>query len=210
MRRLSNLIPKRSQFWFISLCILGIVAYFIPWLINPGNGLSFGAYDLAEWASLHPAIRGGNPPFLASLLLRLSLACFGLVIATTLWKQKRGWHIVFIFLVGIALLPPIEFFTLYRDDPNYQQQFALAVITVLVGVSSLALRSPKWTSALGIVCAVVSGISSLLGLIQTYDLMRGFALVTQVGSGGILFVVLNVGIMLLLLFVPPAPLKQTG
>src|SRR5262245_55358949 len=119
MRQTLNALPYRDRWWLIILCATGIAAYCLPWLVNRGTGLTFGAYDLAEWTSLHPAVRGGNPPLLASLLLRLPLACFGLVAAMTLWPNNKGKRLTLIFLVAIALLPPIEFFTQYRDDSNY-------------------------------------------------------------------------------------------
>ncbi|MEO8612082.1 MAG: hypothetical protein ABI690_29565 [Chloroflexota bacterium] len=194
------MITKQTRRWLIVIFIVGLVAYCLPWVVNRGSSLSFGAYDLAEWASLHPTVRGSNPALVTSLLLRLPLACFGIVIASTLWKQRPGWRIVFLLLVGIALLPPLEFFTQYRDDPNYQQQFALAVIAVLVGIFTLVMRSPKWINVLSIVCAFIGSICGLLGLMQSYNLMRGFELATQVGSGGILFIILNVGIGTILVY----------
>ena len=203
-------IMKQSQSWLIILGILGLVAYCLPWLTNSGSSLSLGAYDLAEWASLHPAIRGANPPLLMSLLLRLPLACFGLVITPTLLMHSSGKRIAFLLLLGIALLPPLEFFTQYRDDPNYQQQFALALITIIVGVAWLAIRSIKWDKILSIICVLVGAISSLVGLIQGYNLMHGFALPAQIGLGGLMFIILNMGIVVLLSFSATAsPLKQT-
>ena len=37
-------------------------------------------------------------------------------------------------MIAIALLPPLEYFTQATNDPNYRQQFVLALITGLIGI----------------------------------------------------------------------------
>ena len=167
------------------LFALGGAAYSLPWLTNPGSGLSFGAYDLAEWASLHPAVRGGNPAFLTSLLLRLPLACLGLIITVGLLQIKLRSRIFLTFLIALALLPPLEFFTQYRDDPNYQQQFYLAGIALVIGVLSVSMKPGRHIKTFVIFLAVIGGASSLTGLLQAYSLLEQFKLSVQVGLGGI-------------------------
>src|SRR5688500_1464361 len=102
--------PNTSQLLTIILLIVGCAAYRLPWLTNPGSGLSLGAYDLGEWASLHPAVRSGNPALLTTLLLRLPLVCLGLIISIGFLRGKLGFALLLIVLTGIALLPPLEFF----------------------------------------------------------------------------------------------------
>ena len=203
-------ITKYARLWLTIVFVMGIMAYCIPWLTNAGAGLTFGAYDLAEWASLHPAVRSSTPPLITSLFLRLPLACFGVIIATMLWERSPGKRVAFLLLIGITLLPPLEFFTQYRDDPNYQQQFALALATILVGAAMLMLHSAKWTKAILVGCALIGGVSGLLGLTQSFQLMRGVGLNTEMGSGGLLFIVLNAILAaLLVMSAPTNPLKQT-
>ena len=52
--------------------------------------LKFGAYDLAEWTSLHPSVRSGNPALLTALLLRVPLACLGLIICMGFLQKTLG------------------------------------------------------------------------------------------------------------------------
>jgi hypothetical protein len=180
--------PNTSQLLAAGLLLLGCAAYCLPWLTNPGSGLSLGAYDLAEWTSLHPAVRSGNPALLTTLLLRLPLACLGLIISIGLLRGKLGFAFLLIVLTGIALLPPLEFFTQYRDDPNYQQQFFLALFTIATGVLSMAIRPESLIKSLVILLAVVGAGSSLVGLLQGYALLEQFKMPTQFGLGGIGFV----------------------
>jgi len=67
--------------------ILAFFAYLLPWLHNPGQALTLGSYDLAEWLSLHPGVRAQTPPMLASLLLRLHLVILAGLIAV--WIPRR-------------------------------------------------------------------------------------------------------------------------
>jgi len=167
------------------LFLLGCAAYSLPWIINPGAGLSFGAYDLAEWASLHPAVRESNPMLLTSLFLRLPLACLGLLLTIGIFSEKIWPRLMLLSLIAFALLPPLEFFTQYRDDPNYRQQFFLAGSTMIIGVLSIAVKRKGSVKLLVITLVMIGAISSLWGLIQGYSLMRTFDLPVQITFAGI-------------------------
>jgi hypothetical protein len=160
-----------------------LVFYLLPWLVNPGVSLSPNGYDLAEWASLHPAVRNAIPALLTSLLLRLPLACFALLIAFT---TRRGLLPALIVLItALALLPPPEFIKAL-DDPNYRQQAALAVFTLIGGAVGLSGKLPRQRHWIAATVGLLGALASLVGLLQSYDLMRGFALPTQIGIGGAL------------------------
>jgi hypothetical protein len=178
-------------------------------LINPGSGLSFGAYDLAEWTSLHPAVRNGNPALLTPLLLRVPLACWGLIISLGFLNTRFGVAAVIIVLTSIAILPPLEFFTQYRDDPNYQQQFLLALVTLATGITGIAIRSVHVIKPLVIILAFVGAGSSLAGLIQGYRLLEQFKLPTHFGFGGISLIAIYVIVALYLLRINKGIIKQT-
>ncbi len=173
------------------LILLALMTYSLPWLVAPSSSLSPGAYDLAEWMSLHPAARYGQPPLLPSLLLRLPLACLTLMIAVApiriVW-----WVRGFIVLVlGAALLPPIEFFTLYRNDPNYQQQFGLTLLVLIGGGISLSRYLSRWKLPLAAGLAGISAVASLIGFSQSLTLFQELNHITTTGGGIVLFALTN-------------------
>lgn len=164
-----------------------LVLYLFPWLVNPSVSLSPNGYDLAEWASLNLAVRDATPALLTSLLLRLPLTCLALLVAFTI--RRNLLPVLIVLIAAAALLPPPEFVKAL-DDPNYRQQAALALFTLLggsVGLSGLLPRARHWIAA-GI--GLVGALASLIGLIQSNDLMRGLQLPTQFGLGGILLAVM--------------------
>jgi hypothetical protein len=171
------------------LIILAVGIYFLPWVIIRNTAsLSMGAYDLAEWASLHPAVR--HMAFVpgATLLLRVPLACLT-VMATILIARLTKQTIIrglFIVTSALALLPPLEFLTSARGDTNYTQQFMIAISTVVIG--ALCTQKPLFTRAELLISflAVIAVITGLVGLKMAYDLIRDFNLPSQVGSGAIL------------------------
>lgn len=189
------------------LIALVAVAYCIPWVINPNIGLSLGGYDLAEWTSIHPTVRGSTPALLTTLLLRLPLVC--LAIATTLvtFPQRPVLRLTLALLVAASLLPPIEFFTQSSGDPNYQQQFVLALLAG--GISSLLVApgANRLQKPLIIAVALIAIVSSFLGITQAYRLMEGFALPVQIGMGGILSITL-LGAIVILTFNDWRKIKQ--
>jgi hypothetical protein len=176
--------------WLLwTLLAFALVTYTLPWVINSGVSLSLGAYDLAEWSSLHPAVRASNPPFLATFLLRFPLACLGVIAA--LMASKRRWpKLTASILIALALLPPVEFFTQYRDDPNYRQQFALALLVLLVCLTAFPHRWARLRGWLSAGAALAAGVSGLLGLSETYRLMRDFGLSTGISLWPFIFAVI--------------------
>lgn len=164
---------------------VGLITYLLPWVVNPGTGLTFGGYDLAEWTSLHPSVRAGG--LTTTLLLRLSpvvlLVLFVLALRTQRFTAMWWAAFITITLGAIAMLPPLEFFTIFRDDPNYQQQMLLSVITLVGGFIAISglLGHVSWylVIVLGIIGIVVSGI----GLTQSQRLMIDFSLPSQPGMG---------------------------
>lgn len=168
---------------------LFVMVYNLSWVINPGRSLSLGAYDLAEWSSLHPAVKATTPPLLTSFLLRFPLVGLAWITGfnskgfTT--KSLRLFHAIIVILTAISLLPPLEFFTLASNDPNYQQQFLLSVAALVGGMIGLSglLNSVRLvivlTINIGIACA------STLSLSQSYALMREIRIPTHIGIGGV-------------------------
>ncbi len=178
-----------------------IALYVFPWLVNPAASLSPNAYDLAEWSSLHPAIHAQTPMLLTALLLRLPLACIALLIAFT---TRRGIvPALLVVLIAVALLPPLEFIH-SLDDSNYRQQAALALLALIGGAVGLSGILPRYRDWIAAAIALIGAAASLIGLAQSYDLMRGFELPTQIGLGG---VVLGIGFIIT---AGLAAINQTG
>jgi len=168
---------------------LMLVLYLLPWLVNPSVSLSPNGYDLAEWASLHPAVREATPALLTSLLLRLPLACLALLIAFT---TRRGLLPALIVLIAAAaLLPPPEFVKAL-DDPNYRQQAALALFTLIGGAVGFSGQLPRARHWIAVGISLIGALASGIGLLQSYELMRGFNLPTQIGMGGVLLALMFV------------------
>jgi hypothetical protein len=191
------------------LLILCFAAYCLPWVINPGISLSLGAYDLAEWTSLHPAVRAASPALLTTLLLRLPLACLGLLISLTSKPHSRSLPFALTMLVSIALLPPLEFFTQAANDPNYQQQFILSMLTALVGILLVMVRLEYTRNLLMIALALIALTSSVAGVLQSHELMRSFSLSAQLGLGSYVFGGLLAAVVLLAAASTIPHLKQT-
>lgn len=178
---------------------LALVAYVLPWLVNPGAGLTFNAYDLAEWLSLHPAVRDTSPPLLVTAGLRglLCLLAWLIAFAPAPTRFIRGSHLVFVVLVAVALLPPLEFFTAAAwGDSNYRQQFALSLLTLIVGLLGLSQRFIRWSVVLQTGIVIISLLISLIVLAHSTSLMQMVRLPAQPGPGGILFPLLHLAFLL--------------
>lgn len=175
----------------VSLALL-VVAYALPWMTIPTiSGLTVSAYDLAEWASIHPAVRV-DPLLLTPLLLRLPLVCLAIWVACQ--PLARWLRVVFVGLLAAASLPPLEFFTIARSDANYQQQFLLALVALvgggaMIGICSLRQRVPPMlVNAVAAIALGGGAAAALVGMLRAHTLFRDFALDVQTGIGSIVFV----------------------
>lgn len=183
--RRQNIIPY-------AILIALIIAYLLPWVTNRPSGLVLGAYDLAEWASLHPAAYATIPTLLPSLLLRIHLTYIVLLGITYL-----PMHLAIPWLISlcIAQAPPLEFFS-QLSNVNYQQQIALAVISALVGV--FLLLSPRKSVVYRWVRLFIA-LTGVLGVVWgyqlAYQLIEPFKLDTHIGFGPIFISLLYVGIL---------------
>lgn len=191
---------KRHNLLLVALVGLGLVGYTLPWLHLAPASLSMGAYDLAEWSSLVPAVRQSAPFLWTALLLRLPLAALGLLLAgiVTLFPHNRRIDVIVLALTCLALLPPIEFLTQYHEDVNYRQQFAVAVTLLIVGCIIIALRHKPFHSHRLIAITILGILCAVLGLYESITLMRGFQLSVQIASGGILYILALSGLAIVL------------
>ncbi len=178
-------------------CAVMLAFYLFPWLVNPSASLTPNAYALAEWTSLHPAVRDAAVPLLTSLLLRLPLACLALLVA---FAARRGiLPALVVLVIAAALLPPPQFVTAL-DDSNYRQLAALAVFTVIAGALGLSGRLGRYRRRIAVGVALVGALASGVGMAQSYSLMRGFDLPTQIGLGGVALVLAFVLVAVMMLW----------
>lgn len=170
-----------------ALTAAALILYFVPWVDAGSASLTFGAYDLAEWTSLHPAVRFVEPALVMTLLLRLvpALLVIGLAAWASLCRGSGLWWLagLTVLIAAGGLLPPFEFIA-NTGDPNYRQQFVVALTALIGGLASwsgLLGRHHRWITlgtAIGaLACAAV-------GLTQALALFDGFRIDTAVGTGG--------------------------
>ncbi|MDX2077446.1 MAG: hypothetical protein SFZ02_13535 [bacterium] len=173
--------------WII-LILLALVAYTLPWVNGGSASLSFGAFDLAEWASLHPTTRAMSPILLTSFLLRLPLVCFAWIVAFNSphppLRSSTWWvYAIICFFLVVLSTPPLEFLTTNRDDINYLQQASLTALGIIgcgIGLSGI-LKPFRGYVAMGI-CAI-GAISSTWGVILGYNLLAEFQITVVLGLG---------------------------
>lgn len=176
-------LPAIGIFWaWVSLLLF---TYSLPWMVNPGSGLTVNAYDLAEWVSLSPAVRA-QPLLYTALFLRLPLVLITWSIALAAPQPNfRGmWlsHAVACFLMVSAQLPPLEFLT-QPNDPNYQQQFGLACFSLAGASLSISGRLKAVRFWLIQVFAIVATVTLALGYEQAARTIQSFHLPGGIGLG---------------------------
>jgi hypothetical protein len=183
---MTTTVQRGSPRMTLTPALLGIVMYFIPWLAAGGAGLTFGAYDLAEWASLHPLAATSSPSLLASLLLRLPLVILAWIIALNRpTLLSVGWWLSALLVVIVTLfsLSPVEFFTEALENPNYRQQFILATAAVTGGVIGLSGLLSPFRPYLTMVLGMVGIATCIGGLFGAYTFMQGFEVSIAPGAG---------------------------
>lgn len=176
--------PDYSLAWGI-LIGLGVIAYNLSWLTSTGAGLTFGAYDLAEWVSLHPAVRAA-PLMAESAVLRLPIALLALVAAFRA-QHMFSWSGLFVVTTAVTLLPPLDFLT-QTNDLNYRQQLLIAFMTLLGGGFGLSGLLSKWRQVFGAVAALLGAIISLSGWSAAHQLLLQFEVPALLGTGAPLMI----------------------
>jgi hypothetical protein len=177
--------------------LAALVAYYLPWLNNQAAALSANAYDLAEWTSLHPAVREASIPLLAPFLLRAVLGgialMFGLYALKVQSKRARWAYTALALALAITLMPPLDFFRGAWDDPNYRQQFALSIGTltglVLLAVSRERGLAERWLSRLELVVSALTVVAAIVGESPALNAIRSLNIAAPMGIGAVALVV---------------------
>jgi hypothetical protein len=180
--------------WIIACVVVGTVFYLLPWTGHSTAGFTMNGFDLAEWTSLHPAVRSSSPAMLTSFLLRaplVALAAVGAVAAQALPGARVRWLAwgAAAALV-VRLIPPAEFFTGTTGDPNYRQMLLLSAIGFGLVAGAIALRALPDGIRRGVVAAlwVAGAAAGVAGLSRAWTLLDNFEIDVTTGPGVVGFV----------------------
>lgn len=178
-------------FWLMLLA--AIIVYNFPWIQNPGNSLSLSAFDFAEWTSLHPASYITSPILLSSLLLRFQLVLFTSLVSLNLpairFTHQWWLHTLAVILLVIAQIPPLEFIS-QSSNQNYQQQFFLTLLSLVIGIGSFGGWLDPYRSYFVIILCLFGIVTTAVGLSQGNMLMIEFKINTTLGIGGIVLAII--------------------
>ncbi|MBN2303012.1 MAG: hypothetical protein JXQ72_00955 [Anaerolineae bacterium] len=191
------MVTVRRSWLLLSGVVLGLVCYYLPWYTHETAGFTMHAYDLAEWSSLHPAVRSSSPPMLTSFLLRapqwalivaLALAANGLSDPRARWVW-RGLAA----LVALRFVPPTDFFSSATDDPNYRQMALLTGLSLgAVGITLFVHRLPdRWRDWLIVAVLAAGAVAGWWGLSRAGILLDNFKIDVQIGSGAVGFAIVT-------------------
>ena len=155
----------------LTLLLVAWIGCYFPWTATTGAAFSVNLFDLAEWTSLDPVVRGGNPTLLSTFLLRATVALIALALAIKIVDMPNRlarWGLwLLTFLIGVGLLPPLDFFRGSFDDPNYRQQFVIAAVT-LISIGAIIFFGRRGTvRALAWIGSILSILALIFGVIGT-------------------------------------------
>jgi hypothetical protein len=170
---------NRPMLWLAALALLACA---LPWVSNPGAGLSLNPVDLAEWTSLHPAIQAQSPPLLTTLLLRTPLLVVAALIGLSVGRAARWPAALAIAALAVAQLPPFEFVRDF-ESANYRQQALMAALTLAGGWLALFAIQRGRAGIIGAVVALAGLIAAVFGAAGALGAMRDFGLPAQPGPG---------------------------
>ena len=181
----------RRAWLILGTVILATACYYLPWYVHDTAAFTTNAFDLAEWASLHPAVRSSSPPMLTSFLLRFPQVTlvFALTLAANgLHDPRSRWIWRFIALVpALRFFPPSDFFTGANADPNYRQMLLLTGLCAGGVFAAILLeRAAAWfQAALLIAASVVGVIAGWWGLSRAGVLLDNFEIEVAIGAGAV-------------------------
>lgn len=172
---------------------LMFLACILPSVITPSAGTSLSVYDLAEWASLHPAVHADSPTLFTALLIRMSIAWAVLALAVA--ELPVVFRLLAVCLTAFALLPPFEFLA-DTGNANYRQLLLIAAITLMAGTGIMFLsRRYHLNRLLMLIIGLLCIGSSVIGTLRMVELLRGFSLPVVLGSGFFFYLVGSIGVV---------------
>ena len=193
------MMPSRVTWTGLLLLIVALVGYFLPWYTHETAGFTMNGWDIAEWSSLHPAVRSESPAMLTSLLLRLPhvVIAFGLAILANCLQDGRIRWIVRIGAMAwaIRMMPPWDFLTSASDDLNYRQMAMLTgvgLVSVLVAIG-LGRSFQRLQVLVMVGVLIIAGGSGLSGVSRVGNFLDGFEIDVTVGVGLALYLAAVLG-----------------
>ncbi len=171
----------------VLFAVLAVIGTYLPWTWwQGGAAFSVNVYDLAEWMSLVPRVRFGEPPLLTPGLMRLVPALLAVVLCVSAQETKRRglrWLLRALALqLCIGLLPPVEFLRGQLGDPNYRQQ---AVIAILSGLCVLAMMF-RPLKAVALLATFIALVCSVVGFTLSRDIFATLKTQVLIGPGLVL------------------------
>ncbi len=174
----------RRWLWWLGAAAL--LACALPWVVNPGAGLSLNPVDLAEWTSLNPTIQNQTPSLLTTFLLRTPLLVVAVLFALAANRSTRPLAALLVVVLAAAQLPPFEILSNF-SNPNYQQQALLAGLTLVLGLLALIAVPRKHALAAASLTSIAGLAAVLLGASSGLDAMHALGLPALAGPGLILY-----------------------
>ena len=161
--------------------VAGLAGLLLPWILASSGAMTLNAFDLAEWASLHPSQPGTSPPLIVPLLLRVQLVFLALMVGllSADGMHRTGAALV-IAVFAVAQLPPLEI-VYDPNNLNYRQQLILAMASLTLGLAALRLRLGRARVWLIVALALAGMVTVFGGLSQSQAL---YAQLNQAGGAG--------------------------
>lgn len=170
---------------------LALACTYAPWYTHSTAAFTLNAFDLAEWTSLHPAVRASSPALLTSFLLRapqLALILALALHANYLGDARARWLLrAATLLVALRFLPPREFFGSAASDPNFRQMMlltGLGVGGVLAAILAEKLAH-RWQGLLAAAVLALGVGAGWWGLARAHTLLDNFEIAVGVGVGAV-------------------------
>ncbi len=171
------------------ILLLALAGYLLPWVTAPNAAMTLNAFDLAEWTSLHPLQQGATPPLIVPLLLRAQLSILAaLVMLWSTSRNERFLAFLFVVLLSVSQLPPLEFLNNVAD-PNYRQLLFLAIATILLSTGLGFILPAQFRHFVIFFLAITGIVTSLLGHSQAIELYQVTLEQGETGGGLWLIVV---------------------
>ena len=191
--------PVQADFSFWVLISVALMMFIAPWVYNAELSLTFGAYDLAEWASLHPLSNQTTPVMLVSLLLRLQLVLVTWLVALFAPKLRFSWQwwgwFIGVGILLIAQLPPLEYLVNGTGNDNQLQQLILLIVSGVGFLFGIMGWLQRVRTGLIVLISIIGIVSAGWGLFTAVEYMQDYRLDTAVSVGGIGMILVYMGML---------------